>query len=57
MVSGSGNVAVYAMEKIQAFGGKVVACSDSDGYIVDEAGIDVALVKEIKELRRGRICD
>lgn len=45
------------MEKIQAFGGKVVACSDSDGYIVDEAGIDVALVKEIKELRRGRICD
>jgi len=57
VVSGSGNVAVYAMEKIQAFGGKVVACSDSDGYIVDEAGIDVALVKEIKELRRGRICD
>jgi glutamate dehydrogenase (NADP+) len=57
VVSGSGNVAVYAMEKIQAFGGKVVACSDSDGYIVDEAGIDLALVKEIKELRRGRICD
>ncbi|OYW30635.1 MAG: glutamate dehydrogenase [Caulobacter sp. 12-67-6] len=57
VVSGSGNVAVYAMEKIQAFGGKVVACSDSDGYIVDEAGIDLALIKEIKEIRRGRIGD
>lgn len=57
VVSGSGNVAIYAMEKVQTFGGKVVACSDSDGYIVDEAGIDLALVKEIKEVRRGRICD
>ena len=57
VVSGSGNVAVYAMEKVMTFGGKVVACSDSDGYIVDEAGIDLALIKEIKEIRRGRISD
>jgi glutamate dehydrogenase (NADP+) len=55
VVSGSGNVAIYAMEKIIAFGGKVVACSDSDGYIVDQSGIDVALVKQIKEVRRERI--
>src|SRR5690606_27083496 len=45
------------MEKVQTFGGKVVACSDSDGYIVDDTGIDLSLVKEIKEGRRGRICD
>lgn len=44
-VSGSGNVAIYAIEKIAEFGGKVVACSDSNGYIVDDAGIDLALVK------------
>ncbi len=54
-VSGSGNVAIYSMEKIGEFGGKVVACSDSNGYVVDEAGIDLDLVKEIKEVRRGRI--
>lgn len=57
IVSGSGNVAVYAMEKILAFGGVVVACSDSDGYIVDETGIDLDLVKEIKEVRRERISE
>ncbi len=57
VVSGSGNVAIYAMEKILAFGGKVVACSDSAGYIVDEGGIDLDLVKQIKEVQRGRICD
>ncbi|MCP1170629.1 NADP-specific glutamate dehydrogenase [Limimaricola litoreus] len=57
VVSGSGNVAIYAMEKIQAFGGKVVACSDSSGYIVDENGIDLDLVKEIKEVQRGRLSD
>lgn len=57
VVSGSGNVAVYAMQKVQAFGGTVEACSDSDGYVVDENGIDLALVKEIKEVRRGRISD
>src|SRR5690606_2418589 len=54
VVSGSGNVAIYTMEKIIAFGGKVVACSDSNGYVVDERGIDLDLVKEIKEVRRGR---
>ncbi|WP_334064151.1 NADP-specific glutamate dehydrogenase [Limimaricola cinnabarinus] len=57
VVSGSGNVAIYAMEKIQAFGGKVVACSDSSGYVVDENGIDLDLIKEIKEVRRGRLSD
>lgn len=57
VVSGSGNVAIYAMEKIVSFGGKVVACSDSDGYIVDETGIDLGLVKEIKEIRRERISE
>lgn len=55
VVSGSGNVAIYAIEKAQALGAKVVACSDSSGYIVDEAGIQVELVKTIKEVRRGRI--
>ncbi len=55
VVSGSGNVAIYAMEKIAEFGGKVVACSDSNGYVVDERGIDIELVKEIKEVRRERI--
>lgn len=55
VVSGSGNVAIYTMEKILAFGGKIVACSDSNGYVVDESGIDLELVKEIKEVRRGRI--
>ena len=55
VVSGSGNVAVYAIEKVQALGGTVIACSDSSGYIVDEAGIDLELLKEIKEVRRARI--
>nr|WP_244905904.1 NADP-specific glutamate dehydrogenase [Rhodovulum imhoffii] len=54
-VSGSGNVAIYTMEKVQSFGGKVVACSDSGGYVVDENGIDLGLVKEIKLVRRQRI--
>ena len=57
VVSGSGNVAIYAMEKIRAFGGTVVACSDSSGYVVDEKGIDLDLVKEIKEVRRERISE
>jgi glutamate dehydrogenase (NADP+) len=57
VVSGAGNVAIYTMEKILSFGGKVVACSDSNGYVVDENGIDVDLVKEIKEVRRDRICE
>ncbi|WP_338024982.1 NADP-specific glutamate dehydrogenase [Aliiroseovarius sediminis] len=57
VVSGSGNVAIYAMEKVQEFGGRVVACSDSSGYILDEDGIDLELVKQIKEVNRGRIAD
>jgi glutamate dehydrogenase (NADP+) len=55
VVSGSGNVAIYAAQKITQMGGLVVAMSDSDGYIVDDKGIDLALIKEIKEVRRGRI--
>ena len=57
VVSGSGNVAIYAIEKIHQLGGKVVACSDSSGYIVDKAGIDLELLKDIKEVRRGRISE
>jgi glutamate dehydrogenase (NADP+) len=57
VVSGSGNVAIYTMEKMLAFGAKVVACSDSNGYVVDEGGVDLALVKEIKEVRRERISE
>ena len=54
LVSGSGNVAIYAIEKIQEeFGGKVVACSDSDGVIYDEEGINLETVKRIKEAERG----
>lgn len=56
-VSGSGNVAMYAIEKIQELGGRVVACSDSNGYVVDNEGIDLPLLKEIKELRRGRVSE
>ena len=55
VVSGSGNVAIYACEKATQLGGKVVAMSDSNGYIYDKDGIDLALVKEIKEVKRGRI--
>lgn len=55
VVSGSGNVAVYAIEKVRALGGSVVACSDSGGHVVDEAGIDPELLKEIKEVRRARL--
>jgi glutamate dehydrogenase (NADP+) len=55
VVSGSGNVAIYAIEKIHQLGGVVIACSDSGGYIVDEKGIDLELLKEIKEQRRERL--
>jgi glutamate dehydrogenase (NADP+) len=55
VVSGSGNVAIYAIEKLQQLGAKVVACSDSSGYIVDDNGIDLSLLKTIKEVRRERI--
>jgi glutamate dehydrogenase (NADP+) len=57
IVSGAGNVAIYTIEKVTELGGRVIACSDSSGYVVDEAGIDLALLKEIKEQRRGRISD
>ena len=55
VVSGSGNVAIYAVEKAQQLGAKVVAMSDSNGYIYDAEGIRLDVVKEIKEVRRGRI--
>ncbi len=54
-VSGSGNVAIYAIEKAQSLGATVVALSDSSGFVVDEAGIDVALLRQVKEVERGRI--
>ncbi len=54
-VSGSGNVAIYAIEKAQQLGATVVACSDSSGYVVDEEGIDVDLLKQVKEVERERI--
>jgi glutamate dehydrogenase (NADP+) len=57
VVSGSGNVAIYAIEKVHQLGGIVVACSDSGGYVVDPDGVDVALLKEVKDERRGRISD
>jgi glutamate dehydrogenase (NADP+) len=56
-VSGTGNVAIYTMEKIQQLGGRVVACSDSGGYVHDDRGLDLGRVKEIKEVQRGRIAD
>ena len=56
-VSGSGNVAIYACEKAQQSGGKVVTMSDSTGWIYDENGIDLKAVQEIKEIKRGRIKD
>jgi len=57
VVSGSGNVAIHAMEKAMALGARVIACSDSTGILVDEAGIDLDLVKQIKLIERGRISD
>ena len=55
VISGSGNVAIYACEKATTLGAKVIAMSDSNGYIVDERGINLNTVKDIKEGRRGRI--
>ena len=55
VISGSGNVAIYATEKATQLGGKVVALSDSNGYIYDPNGINLAVVKQIKEVERGRI--
>ena len=56
-VSGSGNVAIYAIEKAQELGGKVIGFSDSSGYVVDKAGVDLELLKQIKEVERGRVSD
>ena len=57
VISGSGNVAIYANEKATQLGPKVVAMSDSGGYIYDEKGIDLSVVKQIKEVERGRISE
>ncbi|KQY63553.1 MULTISPECIES: NADP-specific glutamate dehydrogenase [unclassified Nocardioides] len=57
IVSGSGNVAIYAAQKAQQLGAHVVACSDSGGYVVDEDGLDLALLKQVKEVDRGRLTD
>ncbi len=57
VVSGSGNVAIYAVEKAQQLGARVVACSDSTGYVVDEQGLDVELLRQVKEVQRGRLTD
>ena len=57
VVSGSGNVATYAVEKAAMLGARVLAVSDSDGYIVDEAGIDLPLLQDLKEVRRARISE
>ena len=55
VISGSGNVAIYAAQKAEELGAKVVTVSDSNGYVYDPNGIDVAVVKQIKEVERGRI--
>ena len=57
VVSGSGNVATYAIEKVAQLGGRAITASDSSGYVVDEAGIDVALLKQVKEVERQRISE
>ena len=57
VVSGAGNVAIYAIQKAQQMGAKVVTCSDSTGWIYDPEGIDVALLKEVKEVKRARLTE
>ena len=56
-VSGAGNVAIYAIQKAQQLGAKVVTCSDSTGWIYDPQGIDVELLKEVKEVKRARLTE
>ena len=56
-VSGAGNVAIYAIQKAQQMGAKPVTCSDSTGWIYDPEGIDVALLKEVKEVKRARLTE
>lgn len=55
VVSGSGNVAIYTIEKLTALGANPVTCSDSSGYVIDDKGIDVELLKQVKEVERGRV--
>ncbi|MBR6359125.1 MAG: NADP-specific glutamate dehydrogenase, partial [Lachnospiraceae bacterium] len=57
VISGAGNVAIYAIEKAQQLGAKVVTCSDSTGWIYDPEGIDVALLKDVKEVKRARLTE
>ena len=57
VVSGSGNVAIYTIEKAQQLGANVITVSDSGGYVVDEKGIDLDLLKQVKEVDRGRVSD
>lgn len=57
VVSGSGNVAVYAIQKVEALSGRVIACSESSGYVHDPDGIDFQLVRQIKETERGRLTE
>lgn len=57
VISGSGNVAIYAAQKATQLGGKVIAMSDSDGYIVDLKGIDLNVIKKLKEVERKRIAE
>ncbi|MBT2479584.1 NADP-specific glutamate dehydrogenase [Streptomyces sp. ISL-94] len=57
VVSGSGNVAIYTIEKLLRVGANPVTCSDSEGYVVDDKGIDLELLKQIKEVERGRISE
>ena len=57
LVSGAGNVAIYAIEKAQQLGATPITFSDSSGYVVDEAGVDLELLKQVKEIERGRVAD
>jgi len=57
VVSGSGNVAIYAAQKLEQLGAKVVACSDSSGVVHDPDGIDIELLRQVKEVERGRVSD
>ncbi|MBD2760548.1 NADP-specific glutamate dehydrogenase [Yimella sp. cx-573] len=57
IVSGSGNVALYAIEKVHQLGGTVIACSDSNGYVVDPNGLDLEQLKDLKEVRRERLSE
>lgn len=57
VVSGSGNVALFTIEKLTALGANPVTCSDSGGYVVDEKGIDLELLKQVKDVERGRVAD